>query len=65
MLNCCKVGVIIGLFDVYGCGCIIGDYCCVVLYGVDFLMEEKMYDFNMMFIEMLEDVICLCEELLE
>lgn len=35
----CKNKIIIGFLDVYGCGCIIGDYCCVVLYGIDYLME--------------------------
>lgn len=35
----CKNKIIIGFLDVYGCGCIIGDYCCIVLYGIDYLME--------------------------
>lgn len=42
ILVCCKFGVLIGFLDVYGCGCIIGDYCCVVLYGIDFLMKDKL-----------------------
>lgn len=40
MLCCCKFGVLIGLLDGYGCGCIIGDYCCVVLYGISYLVCE-------------------------
>ncbi|VED70670.1 formate acetyltransferase [Staphylococcus aureus] len=65
MLNCRKAGVITGLPDAYGRGRIIGDYRRVALYGVDFLMEEKMHDFNTMSTEMSEDVIRLREELSE
>ncbi len=65
MLNCRKAGVITGLPDAYGRGRIIGDYRRVALYGVDFLMEEKMHDLNTMSTEMSEDVIRLREELSE
>ncbi|WP_426451065.1 formate C-acetyltransferase [Staphylococcus xylosus] len=65
MLNCRKAGIITGLPDAYGRGRIIGDYRRVALYGIDFLMAEKMHDFNTMSTEMSEDVIRLREELSE
>ncbi|MGE6420295.1 pyruvate formate lyase family protein, partial [Staphylococcus pasteuri] len=65
MLDCRKAGIITGLPDAYGRGRIIGDYRRVALYGVDFLMEEKLHDFNTMSTEMSEDVIRLREELSE
>ena len=65
MLNCRKAGIITGLPDAYGRGRIIGDYRRVALYGVDFLMEQKLKDFNTMSTEMSEDVIRLREELSE
>lgn len=70
ILCCCKFGVLIGLLDVYGCGCIIGDYCCVVLYGIDYLMKDKLVQFIFLQVDLengvnLEQIICLCEEIVE
>ncbi len=60
-----KVGIITGLPDAYGRGRIIGDYRRLALYGVDFLMEQKLKDFNNMTSVMSEDIIRLREELSE
>ncbi|MBB2183807.1 formate C-acetyltransferase [Lachnospiraceae bacterium MD1] len=59
-------GIITGLPDAYGRGRIIGDYRRVALYGVDFLIEEKMHEKKLLEISILESPdIRLREELSE
>lgn len=61
-----KNKIITGLPDAYGRGRIIGDYRRVALYGVDFLMEQKLKDWKLVGNKvMTNDVIQLREEVSE
>lgn len=58
--------IITGLPDTYGRGRIVGDYRRVALYGIDFLIEEKLKDLaNCGDGTMTDDVIRLREEITE
>ena len=70
ILNCRKSGVLTGLPDAYGRGRIIGDYRRVALYGIDFLMADKLNQFKSLQTELengedLEMTIQLREEIAE
>lgn len=58
------VGLLTGLPDAYGRGRIIGDYRRIALYGIDYLMEKKKYEFDNVYKgRMSEDLIRTREEL--
>lgn len=57
-----KAGLITGLPDSYGRGRIIGDYRRVALYGIDFLVEEKLKDLDNIIVDGTEENIRLREE---
>ena len=58
------VGLLTGLPDAYGRGRIIGDFRRVALYGIDFLKEQKLNDWNSVYVgEMTDDLIRIREEI--
>ncbi len=58
------VGLLTGLPDAYGRGRIIGDYRRIALYGIDYLMEQKKYEWDNVYLgEMNENLIRIREEI--
>ena len=58
------VGLLTGLPDAYGRGRIIGDYRRIALYGIDYLMEVKKHDFDVVYKgDMDDNLIRIREEL--
>ena len=58
-------GLLTGLPDAYGRGRLIGDYRRVALYGIDYLVEDKKRDIEMMDGPMTDEMIRIREELHE
>jgi len=63
ILKARKVGLITGLPDAYGRGRIVGDYRRVALYGIDYLMEQKMRDHDNLTGTMTDELIHLREDI--
>ena len=58
------VGLLTGLPDAYGRGRIIGDYRRIALYGIDYLMKQKKYEWDNIYLgEMNENLIRIREEI--
>lgn len=61
-----RAGIITGLPDAYGRGRIIGDYRRISLYGIDFLIKDKMKELDSLEVDVIDEhVIRLREELSE
>ena len=60
-----SAGLLTGLPDAYGRGRIIGDYRRIALYGIDFLINEKQKDLDMLIGDINDDIIRQREEVSE